>query len=258
VILWFCRKNKKLGKKRKGAGRKIVDPFSKKDWFTIRTPSVFPNRNAGFTIATKSQGNKLSRDTLLGRVFTLSHGDLKPKAEEEYFRKFKLRCEEVDAKSREVLTTFYGMDFSTDRLRSLVRKWHSLIEANVDVKTTDGYTLRLFCIGFTRSRPNQGRKTSYAQTAQIKRLRKIMIDKISEEAHTDIPNLVTKLMNESIGREIEKAANGIYPLANVCIRKVKMLKNPKTPVAQILQYHSGSAPVAPVESEVGEAVEAAN
>ena len=78
----------------------------------------------------------------------------------------------------------------------------------------------MFCIGFTRSRPNQGRKTSYAQTSQIKRLRKIMIDKMSEEATTDIPNLVTKLMNESIGREIEKAANGIYPLANVCIRKV--------------------------------------
>ena len=62
------------------------------------------------------------------------------------------------------------MDFTTDRLRSLVRKWQSLIEAHVDVKTTDMYTLRLFAIGFTKRRNNQIRKTSYAQTAQIRQV----------------------------------------------------------------------------------------
>ena len=63
-----------------------------------------------------------------------------------------------------------GMDSTTDRLRSLVRKWQSLIEAYVDVKTTDMYTLRQFAIGFTKRRNNQIRKTSYAQTAQIRQV----------------------------------------------------------------------------------------
>ena len=53
------------------------------------------------------------------------------------------------------LKMLQGMDFTTDKLRALVRKWQTLIESHVDVKTTDGYTLRMFCIGFTKKRPGQ-------------------------------------------------------------------------------------------------------
>jgi len=45
--------------------------------------------------------------------------------------------------------------------------------AYADVKTRDG--VRLFCIGFTKRRPNQARKTSYAQHSQIRAIRKKMM-----------------------------------------------------------------------------------
>ncbi len=64
------------------------------------------------------------------------------------------------------------MDFTTDKLRSLVRKWQTLIECNVDVKTTDGFTLRMFCISFTKKRAGQIKRTCYAQTSQIRAIRK--------------------------------------------------------------------------------------
>lgn len=66
--------------------------------------------------------------------------------------------------------TFQGMDFTTDKLRSLVRKWQTMIEAHVDVKTTDNYSLRMFCIGFTKRRQNQVKRTSYAQSSQIRQV----------------------------------------------------------------------------------------
>jgi len=59
------------------------------------------------------------------------------------------------------------MDFTTDKLRSLVRKWQTLIEAHVEVKTTDGYVLRMFCIGFTKKRAGQVKVTLHVDTLHM-------------------------------------------------------------------------------------------
>jgi hypothetical protein len=47
--------------------------------------------------------------------------------------------------------------------------FQTLIEATIDVRTTDGYLLRMFCIGFTSKRQNQIKKTCYAQTTQVRK-----------------------------------------------------------------------------------------
>jgi len=253
-------KNKKLGKKKKGGSRKLADPFSKKEWYDVKAPSAFPNRNVGKTVVTKTAGTKNSRDSLMGRVFESSLGDLKPAGEDDAYRKFSLKVEDIQGTN--CLTNFYGMDLTSDKLRSLVRKWHSLIECSADVKTTDGYLLRLFCIGFTKRRPNQVKKTSYAQTAQVKQIRKKMSEIMHREASTvDLNELVLKFIPETIGREIEKATQGVYPLQNVLIRKVKMLRAPKTDIAKLLELHGGaeaaaaSAKVPAGSEEAGKSVE---
>jgi small subunit ribosomal protein S3Ae len=114
------------------------------------------------------------------------------------------------------LTNFHGLDFTSDKLRSLVRKWQTLIEANAVVKTTDDYLLRVFVIAFTKKRPNQIKKTTYAQSSQIRAIRKKMVEIVTREASGQtLTQLTQKLIPEVIGREIEKAAQGIYPLQNV-------------------------------------------
>merc|ERR1711906_4017 len=204
-------KNKRLTKGKKGSKKKIIDPFASKDWYDIKAPSIFQAPIVGKTIVSRTKGTKISTDGLKGRICEISLGDLN-KNEDDAYRKMKLRVEDVQGS--QCLCNFWGMDFTTDKLRSLVRKWQSLIEANVDVKTVDGYVPRCFCIGFTKKRPFQIRKTSYAQSAQIRAIRKKMT-------------------------EIMKACEGIYPLQNVFIRKVKILKAPKFDAGKLAEIHAG-------------------
>jgi small subunit ribosomal protein S3Ae len=157
---------------------------------------------------------KNANDALKGRIFEVSLADLQ-KDEDHAFRKIKLRVDEVQGKN--CLTNFHGLDFTSDKLRSLVRKWQTLIEANAVIKTTDDYLLRLFCIAFTKRRPNQIKKTTYARSSQIRQIRKKMVDIMQREAQScTLSALTTKLIPEVIGREIEKSTQGIYPLQNVC------------------------------------------
>lgn len=70
----------------------------------------------------------------------------------------------------------------------------TMIEAHVDVKTTDGYLLRIFCIGFTKKRLNQIKKTCYAKSSQVRAIRKKMVDIISKEVTSnDLKEVVKKL-----------------------------------------------------------------
>ena len=45
---------------------------------------------------------------------------------------------------------------------------------------------------------------------------------------------------EIIGGEIEKACQGIFPLQNVFIRKVKMLKKPKFDLTKLMEMYGDS------------------
>eukprot|EP00009_Paramoeba_aestuarina_P004547 CAMPEP_0201520368 /NCGR_PEP_ID=MMETSP0161_2-20130828/10665_1 /ASSEMBLY_ACC=CAM_ASM_000251 /TAXON_ID=180227 /ORGANISM="Neoparamoeba aestuarina, Strain SoJaBio B1-5/56/2" /LENGTH=262 /DNA_ID=CAMNT_0047918693 /DNA_START=65 /DNA_END=853 /DNA_ORIENTATION=- len=243
-------KNKKLGKK-KGLKKKIIDPFVKKDWYDLRAPTLFSNPYIGKTAVNRTAGTKIASDALRGRIVECCLADLN-KDEDQAFRKMKFKIEDIQGSN--CLTSFYGMDLTTDKLRSLVRKWHSLIEASVDVKTADGYSLRVFLLAFTKRRSRQVSRTCYAQSAQIRQIRKKMFEVVRNEVSTStIKELVTKFIPNSIGKQIEKECNGIFPLKDVLVRKVKLLKAPKFDPAKLAEWHAGAdfsdvgVPVAPVE-----------
>lgn len=58
---------------------------------------------------------------------------------------------------------------------------------------------------------------------------------INQSQSCDLKDLVQKFIPESIGKEIEKATSSIYPLQNVFIRKVKILKAPKFDLGRLME-----------------------
>merc|ERR1740129_1539480 len=229
-------KNKRLTKGgKKGGKKKAGDPFLKKEWYDIKAPSTFSVRNCGKTLCTKTQGTKIASEQLKGRVLEVNLADLN-NDEDQSFKKMKLCIEEVQG--RNCLTDFHGMSLTRDKICSLIRKWTTLIEAFADVKTTDGYVVRMFVIAFTKKRPEQVKANCYAQSAQIRKIRKRMVDIMAEEAgKVALRDLVKKLVPEVIGKEIEKKTQSVYPLKDVHVRKVKIMKKPKFDIVKLMEMH---------------------
>uniref|UniRef100_H0XZL4 Small ribosomal subunit protein eS1 n=1 Tax=Otolemur garnettii TaxID=30611 RepID=H0XZL4_OTOGA len=224
-------KNKHLMKGgKKGAKKKVIDPFSKKDWYNVKSPSMFNIRNIGKTLVTWTQGTKIATDGLKVHVFEVSLADLHN--DEVAFRKFKVITKDVQGKN----CNFHGMDLPCDKTCSMVYKWKTMIEAPVDVKTTHGYLLHLFCIGFTKKCNNQIPETSYAHHQKAPLKQKKMMEIMTREVQTNDLKVVNKLIPDNIGKDI-KACQSIYLLHDVFVSKVKILKKPKFELEKLMELH---------------------
>ena len=72
----------------------------------------------------------------------------------------------------------------------------------------------------------------------------------------DLKELVNKLISDSIGKDIEKACQSIYPLHDVFIRKEKILKKPKFELGKLMELHGeGSSSGKVTGHETGAKVE---
>jgi small subunit ribosomal protein S3Ae len=204
---------------------------------------MFVNRKFTKTPVNVSAGKKLSSDALKGRVFEVNLGDLN-QTSTLASKKIRLIVDDAsESKARVALTNFYGMEATRDHLCSLIKKWHTLIEAAVDAKTTDGFVLRFFPLAFTHRTKYQLKATTYAQRSQVKQIRQKMVDVITKEvSKCSLKDLVGKLVSDKLPAEITAQAKKIFPIGNCIIRKVKTLKRPRFDISQLLSIQSDIVP----------------
>merc|ERR1712173_317517 len=78
----------------------------------------------------------------------------------------------------------------------------------------------------------------YAQSAQIRKIRKKMVHIVSKEVNAcTLREVVKKLVAESIGKEITKSCESVFPLKDVHVRKVKIIKKPKFDITKLMELH---------------------
>ena len=212
--------------KGKGIKKRVIDPLSRKEWFHLRAPVPFKSESFGYTCANKSQGLKKVEDAVRGRVVTYLQADLSEQQTDILGRKVRLIVDEVSGK--EARTSFYGLDTTRDDLCFLIKKWRTLIEAVCDVKTVDGYVLRVFTIAFTKKVAGQKRATAYALASQVKIIRKKIVDLINKEvSKSNVTQILETFTTEVIHEKITKEIKKIFPVENVKVRKIKVLQRPK-------------------------------
>jgi len=222
--------------KKKGAKKKLAHPFIKKEWYRVQVPSNFDISNPTLTPCNKTAGQKIPADSLRGRVFDISLGDLNQNAHEQAWRKVRVQCEEV--KGYDCYTNFYGMDITRDKLCTLVKKWHSTIEAFAQAKTADGYHVRMFCIAFTRRHKRQVKATCYAKNSQQKIIRQKMMEiMVAEAQKCTLRDLFKNFLTDTVTKQITKDCSKIFPLENVLIKKVKVLKKPKFDLTKLMELY---------------------
>lgn len=219
-------KNKQQSKR--GAQHKKLErhPFTKKKWYKIISPPTVGNSVViGYTPVNKTQGTKLSKDGLINRVCECSYNDVVENNPYPW-KRIKMQVEEV--KSGNCYTSFYGIDMVREKLYYFLRKKMSLLDVFVDVRTMDGYILRVFITTFTARKKEQVKSNSYAKTSQIKAIRKIFVKIMSKEAQkATIAAYTADVLNNTLAEKLQSKGSKVFPLGHVLVRKVKVMKKNK-------------------------------
>jgi len=252
-------KNKGLNKTgKKGQKKKQMDPFLRKVWYDVKAPTYLKSkRMVGRTCVTKTQGTKIETEGLKNRICEFNLADMKDNSEDGH-KKIKLEIQEIQGKS--CLTEFHGLELTRDRVCSMIKKKHTLVEVRADVKTTDGYVCRIFVIGFTKKAEGAQKVFTFAQHAQIKRIRRRVQQVLQQEVgNAAMKDMVSSLCVDKIESQIKSSVSRIFPLDPVHIYKVKLVKKPKLDITKLMEVHDkGGDEGVEVTGQVAEEAEAKN
>lgn len=160
---------------------------------------------------------------LIGRRYDVNHADL-TKNNDFTHRKFIFKV--GDVKGADCIGFFDGMELTSDKHKAMIKKWHTLIEAQKDIVAKDRSVFRVFVMAVTRRPQGYTKKTCYVKHSEEKKIRKIMFDVIEQElGGRSVDEIMNKLSNETVGKRIEELGSEIFPLQNCCVRKVKTIKS---------------------------------
>ncbi|MFW6040755.1 MAG: 30S ribosomal protein S3ae [Thermoplasmatota archaeon] len=196
-------------RKSRRAGRRIKDKWKSKSWFRITAPQMFEGAVVGETPASNPED-------LLGRVTEISLQDLTSDYSKVHIKaQFKIN----GVRGGECLSRFIGHDMTTDYIRRMTRRRRSKIDSVFDVKTKEGYKVRVKILAITDKRINSSIKRS------IRNRQEEILEKVSSES--TLSEFVKQMLFGGLAKKIKNDTKDIYPLKRVETRKSEVLSVPK-------------------------------
>jgi len=191
---------------------RVKDKWTLKKWYTLIAPEYFGMAEVGETPADDPS-------KVIGRRVEITLAELtNDYSNQNPYKKLIFEVHKVAGDN--AYTNFNRFELMRDYLNSLVKRRTSKIEDIIDITTVDNYVLRVKPVAFTIKR---------CRSSQRRAMRAVIRETVLQLGTQE--NFIQFLQECVLGKipaEIYKRAKKIYPLRRVEIRKIELLKAPKT------------------------------
>src|SRR2546427_834512 len=192
------------------ATKKVSDKWRDKEWYSVFTPSYCGEQNVA--VIPSEDPKKLIGRVVETTLYDIS-GDFSHQSTKLYFLVVLVngdRCE----------TILKSHEYSTDYLRSLVRRGSTRIDGIFTASTSDKYLTRVYVISFSHGR---------IQGSQDHAVRQVMGKVVAEKAaKLTYSQLCHEMVLGKMGSDVYNEAKKVCPLRHIGVRKSKLLSMPLT------------------------------
>jgi small subunit ribosomal protein S3Ae len=195
-----------MAKKGKTAARKVKDKWKAKEWYKVYAPAMFNQVMLGETPGAEPS-------MLVGRTAEATVHDLTGDFSKMHL---KIKFQINDIRGYDAYTVFMGHDLTSDYVRRLTRRKRSKTDHTIDVRTKDGYMVRVKPMSIADRR---------IQSSQESALRMIMEEEVSKTvSEMTISDLVRNIISGDLAKDIARSCKTIVPIRRIEIMKTQVLE----------------------------------
>ncbi|MBQ5448272.1 MAG: 30S ribosomal protein S3ae [Candidatus Methanomethylophilus sp.] len=225
-------------KAKAAAGRKAKDKWKMKEWYNVHAPRMFNETVIGETPAADPE-------FLIGRQSEVTVQDLTGDFSKMHI---KLRFKIVGYDGHEAKTELIGHDLTSDYVRRLTRRKKTKTDHVVDVKTADGFVVRLKTMSIADRR---------IQASQEEGMRAAIAAYLtSYAAENKLADLIKAIISGDMAKDTAKACHAIIPIKRIEIRKSEVLVRGEGEPESIIEAEAPAKEEAPAEEVVEAPAEA--
>ena len=193
-------------KKSKGTSRKIKDKWKAKEWYKVHASRMFNEAEIGETPAADPA-------TLIGRTAEVTVQELTGDFSKMHI-KVKFKINSVDGYNAK--SVFVGHSLTSEYVRRLTRRKKTKTDHVVDVKTKDGFVIRIKPMSIAEKR---------IQASQEDAMRRIMHDVLMQMGvENNLSDIIKAIISGDMARDLAKACRTIMPMKRIEIRKSEVLE----------------------------------
>jgi small subunit ribosomal protein S3Ae len=224
-----------MAKKGKTASRKVKDKWKAKEWYKVYAPAMFNQVLLGETPSADPAN-------LVGRTTEATVHDLTGDFSKMHV---KIQFRISDIRGFDAHTVFTGHDLTSDYVRRLTRRKRTKTDHVVDVRTKDGYLVRVKPMSVAEKR---------IQSSQESALRAIMEEEVRKQVtEMTISDLVRTIISGDLAKNIARSCKVIVPIKRVEVRKTEVVEmGEPLPLIEETEEETEAEEEAAEEAEIAE------